>query len=647
MHPSDFEKETRELLALKGWNVTDEILTGHKKVDALASKSDDFGEMETIVVECKCYSNLLQQAEISNIFANYLPLLENGHANKLLVVTMNGLHPSANAYAKSNRRLQHITLQGLRNSIIDFGPYVNGISKVFNNESASKYFVERRPSGLTISFDELIQQYLEDDEASPIAVLGGYGMGKSTLAKHIASQQARRYIADNANRVPILINLDSISQDMNLEGLLGRHFTSENPVKSYNFNQFMHMAELGRFLFIFDGFDEMKRLSSFEALRHNMSELIRLCSRNSKFLLLGRPNAFATTEEHIELLHGVRFFGGREIKIDGWPHFTEYWVPAFSVDEMRRFIGEYYKFLSRENTGIDRKKFSEFEIAVRSGNKEIIDICSRPVQLKMFLEILPYIDNPVDDFSISELYDEFITLVLKREAAKKSRAAFDEYSRRRFLSRLAFMMWRNNDQRSIRFHDIPTSLIIKYCKKGEDPHDARRDLIVGSILERKEEDGIIFSHRSFQEFLVAEELVNLASKDDAEFFEAGIVTEEVAEFFVNSIGEKGARSLLRFLRMHAKECEVSEASVLREDQQNLVRLMCKYYGIVSPLPAHKRRNRQPLSEAKEIESADKVVGILDSTKKKGQIDARKHTLDESARKKKAPIKRDFSRLRTR
>lgn len=643
MDPKDFEKETRELLALKGWAVTEEILTDHKKVDALASKADDFGELETIAIECKCYNNPLGQAEISNIFANYLPMLENGRANKLLVVTLSGLHPSANAYVRSNRRLQHITLQGLRNSIIDFGSYVNGLSRVFQNESASQYYVEQRPSGLSISFDELIQQYLEDDSASPIAVLGGYGMGKSTLAKYLASQQAKRQISDNTKRVPILINLDSISQDMNLEGLLGRHFTSENPVQSYNFNQFMHMVKLGRFLFILDGFDEMKRLSSFEALRHNMSELIRLCSKESKVILLGRPSAFATAEEHIELLRGIRFFGEREIKIEGWPQFNEYWVQPFSVDEMQIFIGRYYKFLAKRTSDVERRKFTEFENAIRSGKKEILDICSRPVQLKMFAEILPYLDNPLDDFSISELYDEFISLVLKRETGKKSRSAFDESSRRRFLSRLAFIMWRNVDQRSVRFHEIPTSLILSYCKQGEDPHDARRDLVVGSIIERKEADSIIFAHRSFQEFLVAEELVSLAKKLDTEFFSSGIITEEVAEFFVNSVGEKGAHSLLRFLRMHAKESEVSEASILRDDQQNLIRVMCKYYGIASPLPARKRRNRQAQTVAEEFVSVAEGVGILDSTKKKGKNDAGKRTLDEYSKKKRAPIKRDFSR----
>jgi len=68
----------------------------------------------------------------------------------------------------------------------------------------------------------------------------------------------------------------------NLEGLLGKQFTFRSIVNNYNYYLFLALSIRGRFVFILDGFDEMKRTMSWGTLRYNLQQLNQLVSPNSK-----------------------------------------------------------------------------------------------------------------------------------------------------------------------------------------------------------------------------------------------------------------------------------------------------------------------------------------------------------------------------
>src|SRR5262249_15950871 len=120
--------------------------------------------------------------------------------------------------------------------------------------------------------ESYIMKWIQKPEEPPIAILAGYGMGKSTLAKRIAYLQAFNYTRNSNERVPILLKLEDLSSEIKLEGLLGAHFTSFSVTHNYNFRLFLKLNEVGKLLIILDGFDEMKKTMSWDSLIYNMSQ---------------------------------------------------------------------------------------------------------------------------------------------------------------------------------------------------------------------------------------------------------------------------------------------------------------------------------------------------------------------------------------
>ena len=103
--PSQFEVDVRNLLRLQGWTVSAEQILGHKKVDAYAEKLDEFGSKMRIAIECKHWSASLTQHEVTEIYVNYYPLVEKSLIDLLLIVTLNGISPSAETYVSNTETL--------------------------------------------------------------------------------------------------------------------------------------------------------------------------------------------------------------------------------------------------------------------------------------------------------------------------------------------------------------------------------------------------------------------------------------------------------------------------------------------------------------------------------------------------------------
>ncbi len=59
--------------------------------------------------------------------------------------------------------------------------------------------------------DEVVA-WLATEDPTPLAILGGYGAGKSSFAKRLVTQQAAQALTDPSARRPILIKLGGLSR---------------------------------------------------------------------------------------------------------------------------------------------------------------------------------------------------------------------------------------------------------------------------------------------------------------------------------------------------------------------------------------------------------------------------------------------------
>jgi hypothetical protein len=166
----------------------------------------------------------------------------------------------------------------------------------------------------------------------------------------------------------------------------------------------------------------------------------------------------------------------------------------------------------------------------------------------MLAEILPQWTGDLDDLTVTLLYDVFIDMIIERDQEKVARRQFTTETRRAFARQVAMFLWQSKREMSLTASDIPLSIVAQFAAPSDDIEAVRRDLVSACFLEKKLGDSLYFPHRSFQEFLVAEELLDtLASeKIGLEQIDA-MLSEEVADFMVGMSTAQTLRQLQRGL----------------------------------------------------------------------------------------------------
>jgi hypothetical protein len=536
--------------------------TDGKKVDVYFEYSE-LGKLRRLYVEAKDYQRNLVRRDCVNIYADYSGIIERNKPSTLLIVTRNGLSADADQYVNTERHdLAHQTIWDLEKSVLGLDEYVRSLTGVFSAEGLDRYYVESRAhaveyvgaeritSGVRDQIFDRIQAWSHEPNSRPIAVLGGYGAGKSSLSKRLVSHFAAAALASADARIPILIKLGQFSRAANLESLLSAMFMNEFPVRNFNVPLFLDSSKRGRFLIVCDGFDEMKHAMSWSEFRSTIAEINRLNTGQSKLLLLGRPNAFLTKDEHFQVLRGRRRFGEDYRKITDWPEFEEWELSDFDAADRSEFIAKYLLFLSHKG---DAEVLGPKQIEQRIAKVEELassepEIFAKPVHAQILTELAsePTFDIDAFDRGLSRwaLYEAFFAFLAEREAQKEARRPISDERRLRFLSELAFWLWsERGGATSFSVAEIPKNIYdLMELEDHDDPELKAREYLTGAFLEKKLGDVFYFGHRSFAEFLVARRLLSVAPHGHWHGVYADLLHGSVLDFFEEGLGRRGLKN---------------------------------------------------------------------------------------------------------
>ncbi|WP_170546533.1 NACHT domain-containing protein [Ruegeria arenilitoris] len=491
-----------------------------------------FGRTVRLYVEAKDYGHALKRSEVAQIFADYSGILDRKKPASLLIVTRNGLSTDADTYVNVEQSdLRHQTILEIEVSSVDLSSYMDFLQREFAESRLDKCYVEsdfrikgdaqsdsefeRTTKGL---FDtqksayHALKDWVNDDtDYSPVALLGGYGSGKTSLATKLAAELAEASTKSLSVRRPIFIKLGNITRYSAIDGILGGLFTSEVPIQNFNFHDFQILNDKGHFLIILDGFDEMKHSMTWTSFKAQVQSLLKLHKPKSKVLLLGRPSAFLSEDEERHILKGERRFGDDWVSLPHWPRFHELELSDFNAEQRKRFVTGY---LALET---DDKFTSDMASERASVANKIADsdpkLFGKPVHSKILTDLAtdPKFDLSVFSESKSRwvLYKEFIRTLYTRELEKEVRQEISDDERIKFLRDLAFWLWTEKGTSiSFSLDELPGKYFSRWeDRTSDDKTGLQRELLSGSILERKQSDVYYFGHRSFAEFLVADRML--------------------------------------------------------------------------------------------------------------------------------------------
>lgn len=545
-----FRDEVAELLRGSGaYSVQTEILIGHKQVD-LVFTHHTFGKTRTYVVEAKNWTRPLIKKDLEGIYGGYAAVLADG-AHELLIVSPHLLQsPAAKAFARDTPRITHLSFNEFQESVLGFRAYLQTFVARHERDGLENYYV-----GPTIDsgagLNETISAWLKEETREPVAIIASYGMGKTSFAEHLTYQLAKAFLKGEISRVPILVRLGMISREQSLEGLIGALLAGGAPaVQGYNYPVFARLNAIGRFVVLLDGFDEMKHMMTHAEFIANFEELNKLNEGRAKVILLGRPTAFLSESERTSVLRGTRTVGGLSVRARGAPTYRELNLQPFTPAQLTNFIRAYLQnFQKSAEGGLSAQLLQKRLDEIQDPRNE--QLLSRPIHARMMADLATDPDFDMGRLSRFALYDHFVNLLIARELSKSGRGRlYRPNDRRSFACDLAWHLWTNPSSSGLgcRLDDLPDTLFTPYLPAGEEINAAKRDLLSGSFLDEKVGGVFFFSHKSFQEFLVAEFIYSFVcdqSSPNPEFVTAVVeaLTDEVFDFLLEQDDEGFFRSL--------------------------------------------------------------------------------------------------------
>ncbi len=536
------------VLSAAGFRTDPEARVKHKKVDNRAIwNMDDLQGPVRYLFEAKDYNGTLPKTECAEFVAEYGSLVRSRDAEYAWLISKGPISPDGKALIENEPGLACMTFLEFQRRLLVLDGYLGDLVAERNASQLPDFYIRpETTAGKDLETD--VRAWMNEDSAPPLFILGPYGKGKSTFANHLAAELAKEATTDPTLRAPILVRLGEIVDEQSLDGLIGKVLASRYRVARYHFETFKELNRLGRFLIIYDGFDEMKHGMTFVRFQQTLNELMRLDEGQARVLVLGRDTALHDDIEFRAIIDGRQTTrAGREVPDPNRRPYRTLQIRGFTVAEAQEYVRRYFPIRARQifaqrGAELDDTWCASRIEALLSGRFDAL--LERPVHAQMLCEIAAYPESSLQNLTVYELFDTFVHYLLDRETQKKGRDAnFDLAVRRSFNAALAWWLWERGGASTTTLADVPLQL----CKEAASgvSHDLddislKRELIQGCLIE-KAATTIYFGHRSLQEFLVADHLIetdlleNLATRQASLEGVIRNLTPEVIEFITAGV----------------------------------------------------------------------------------------------------------------
>ncbi|MEG4859176.1 NACHT domain-containing protein [Microcoleus sp. K1-B6] len=337
-----------------------------------------------------------------------------------------------------------------------------------------------------------IDLWLNDPVKEHISVLGEFGTGKTWFAMHYAWMALQRYRDAQKRglerpRLPLVIPLRDYAKAVSVESLFSEFFFRKHEIPLAGYSAFEQLNRMGKFLLIFDGFDEMAAKCDRQETINNFWELAKAVVPGAKVILTCRTEHFPEGKEgralfNAELQASTTILTGE--------------TPQFEVLELEKFNDEQIGLaLSFQTEAATVEKVM--------GNPQLLDLARRPVMTELILEALPDIEagKPVD---MSRIYLYAVRRKIERDI-KAERTFTSVADKLYFLCELSWEMLSTN-QMSINYRGFPDrirSLFGSVVQEEKDLDHWHYDMMGQTMLIRNADGDYTPAHRSLLEFFVA------------------------------------------------------------------------------------------------------------------------------------------------
>ena len=502
---TEFEREVQKIFGMMGFKVEWNKLLNSRQIDLYGEKDNPPADIFKIAIECKDQKANVGSDDVDKFNAKIGPFLRDRSLDRGYIISRSDFAPAAKETARANG-IDCLTYQELLRSMVNFDYYVEELITAFENSEVSKYYIELEGSRTAIGEGEIkcvekhIKKWAKKGKANHISLLGEYGSGKTTICMKLAHDLAKEYKQDPiGNRIPILINLRNYSKAMNLKQLITDLLVNTHRIQGITNSIFMKMNVEGRFVLIFDGFDEMAQKVNVNITVKNFEELAQTATPvNSKVILTCRTEYFRSNAEEREILSSAE---GKYIDLSTRPNFEIVHIKPFSLIKIKQF-------LQKVNYGE-----SESILEKIKETYNLYELSQRPVLLDMIVKSIPQLNRMGGTINAGKLYEVYTDEWIHRDIAS-GRTILSKSEKNKMVVKVARQLY-DEGRPHLHFSELPPLV------KDEFDLDTRtevdyyeHDFRTCSYLTRDDDGNYKFVHKSFMEYFIAKGVIEAALKND-------------------------------------------------------------------------------------------------------------------------------------
>lgn len=469
---------------------------GGLQVDVFVTHATPDGATIRTAVECKAHARSLGVGEAVEACQKLSSLRAAGLVDKGVIVSENGFTQDARSHCAS-LLVEAFVPDDLQRRVADFSSYLNDI---VSGQGAPEEYIELIQKGSFISLParkeddrpiDSIIDFLNEwmlGNGQFLALLGEYGSGKTTTVWHTAQRFADQYLRTGRGRLPLVIELKRFSQNFSLRSFLTDFLLNQRTVKIDSYATFERLNKEGRFILLFDGFDEMMTRPEPSLVFRHLDEIFQLAQSKAKIVLTCRTSFFKdrsdlerlkTSRDLHSLLHKHRSY--QVVNLSG-----------FTAEQLQHYLYCYYG-----------SAWVDFYHELKKSR--ISSLADRPILLNMIVNTIGRSEDLVE-INAAELYERYTAIWLQRD---NWRCHLTPEQRTNISKILAFELVRQQSpgihhgelRRRVNSYfgdEMPPDVLDQYA------HEVRTCTFLKNDLQ-----GVYrFAHRSFAEFLASKHMLD-------------------------------------------------------------------------------------------------------------------------------------------
>jgi len=391
------------------------------------------------------------------------------------------------------------------------------LNEVMSRADLNRYYVSLHCTdqyNKTWLLDDLLNQFLANYEQSFLALLGDFGTGKSSFSLHYFIQQARRYLQDSTQRIPLFISLKDYPKRFELAEFLEKEFFQRLHLP-FHAKALQTLVLQGRFLFFFDGFDEMVSMASEQETIDNFRTITRLSFENLQLLTqknqVASNKLFLTCRGHYFLTNTQEQYilkADKTVLYRKYATKTQYQISRIAIQEFKQEQIEQY---IRKNT--DSEENTQKFIKIIETTYNLDELSSRPLLLSIIIKTFPLLKDKLE-INAADLYRVYTSEWIERD---DWRSCLTIEGKRQTMWSLAIKMYQKGGDFSLHYSELdqPNQ---EYFKTGK-YNSLDKDYFIYettncSFLNRTSKGEYKFIHKSFMEYFLAEYLFFYEIKKD-------------------------------------------------------------------------------------------------------------------------------------